>query len=97
MLSQCANLQCGKPFLKLRDGKLFLVEMDRVLKLGELATPPFVRAREQHRLVEHFWLCDACASQWTLMYDSERGITLLPLRRRPLSTADADALKTGAA
>jgi hypothetical protein len=88
MLSQCANPQCCKPFLKLREGKLFLVETDRVAKPGESTAPPFVRARQPQRLVEHYWLCDACAADWTLAYDRVRGITLLPLRR-PIASAAA--------
>ena len=81
MLSQCANSRCSKPFLRLRDGKLFLVETDRLTKPGESVAPPFVRARRQQRHVEHFWLCDECAVHWTLIYDRERGVTLAPLRR----------------
>lgn len=81
MLSQCANKECCKPFLRLREGKLFLVETDRISKAGESAAPPFIRARQQQRLVEHYWLCDQCATQWTLMYDSNLGIALAPLRR----------------
>jgi hypothetical protein len=81
MLSQCANLNCGKPFLKLREGKLFLVETDRFSKPGQAASPPFVRARQQPRVVEHYWLCDDCAPLWTLVYDRENGVSLTPLRR----------------
>jgi len=87
MLSQCANSQCAKPFLKLREGKLFLVETDRLVKPGESATPPFVRARKQQRLVEHYWLCSDCAMEWTLVYDRERGVGLTPLRRPAASAA----------
>ncbi len=86
MLSRCANKQCCKPFLKLRDGKLFLVETERVRKPGESVSPPFVRARQHQRSVEHYWLCDDCATQWTLVYDRENGIALAPLRR-PASAA----------
>ena len=87
MLSHCANLDCRKPFLRLREGKLFLVETDRFAKPGEPSVPPFVRARQQQRLVEHFWLCDECAGQWTLIYDRERGVALAPLRRPVVSVA----------
>jgi hypothetical protein len=97
MLSQCANSQCGKPFLKLREGKLFLVETDRVAKPGESVSPPFVRARQRQRLVEHFWLCDECAPHWTLIYDGERGITLVPLRRALARAAAAPERQSGAA
>lgn len=80
MLSQCANSQCGKPFLKLREGKLFVVEIDRVRKPGQKTPPAFVSARQQQRSIEHFWLCDECATRWTLLYDCESGVTLMPLR-----------------
>jgi len=86
MLSQCANSRCSKPFLKLREGKLFLVETNRLAKPGESVSPPFVRARQQQRQVEHFWLCDDCAAQWTLVYDSDHGVGLAPLRR-PVASA----------
>ena len=79
MLSRCANSECSKPFLRLREGKLFLVETERIRKPGEAAVPPFVRARRQPRQVEHFWLCDSCAEHWTLVYDQHKGISLTPL------------------
>lgn len=81
MLSQCANSQCARPFLRLREGKLFLVETDRLTKPGEPVAPPFVRARKHQRRVEHFWLCDDCAEHYTLIYDRERGVALAPLPR----------------
>jgi hypothetical protein len=87
MLSQCANTKCGRPFLKLREGKLFLVETERLTKPGTSVAPPFVRARQQQRLVEHFWLCDECAAQWTLVYDREHGVALAPLRRPAANVA----------
>ena len=90
MLSRCANSQCSKPFLRLREGKLFLVETERLTKPGEPATPPFVRARQQQRQVEHYWLCDECAARWTLVYDRNRGVALVPLRR-PVASAAAAA------
>lgn len=95
MLSRCANVQCCKPFLKLRDGKLFLVETDRLTKPGEAAVPPFVRARQLPRQVEHYWLCDECAKQWTLIYDRERGVALAPLRRPAASIAAAAGAAQG--
>lgn len=95
MLSQCANQKCGKPFLKLRDGKLFLVETDRLTKPGQPVSPPFVRARKQQRLVEHFWLCDACATVWTLVYDRQRGGVALEPLQRPAATVPAVATAAG--
>jgi hypothetical protein len=87
MLSQCSNPQCRKPFLRLGQGKLFLVETERVTKPGESAAPPFVRARKLQRRVEHYWLCDGCAAEWTLISDREHGVALAALRR-PVANRD---------
>lgn len=96
MLSHCANAECHKPFLRLREGKLFLVETERLTRPGEPAVPPFVRARQPQRQVEHYWLCDACAAQWTLVYDGDRGIGLAPLKR-PAQVGTAVAAHSGVA
>lgn len=98
MLSCCANSNCAKPFLKLREGKLFLVETDQLTKPGQPSVPPFVRARRQQRLVEHFWLCDDCAAQYTLVYDRERGgVALARLRRAAEIGSTCAAAGSGAA
>ena len=98
MLSRCANAQCSKPFLKLREGKLFLVETERLTKPGESAVPPFVRARQQQRCVEHYWLCDDCATHWTLVYDRKRGFALAALHCPAASILGAAATaRSGAA
>lgn len=95
MLSQCANPKCGKPFLRLREGKLFQVEAHLRSQVPE---PPeaFGRSRQQ-RLVERYWLCDACAAQWTLISDREQGITLMPLRRPLSNVRAAGAARDGVA
>lgn len=96
MLSRCANPQCSKPFLRLRDGKLFLIETDRFRRPGEFAMPPFVRAKHPQRRVEHWWLCDDCAAEWTLVYDRENGVALSPLRQSVAAGSSA-AASAGAA
>ena len=94
MLSRCANPNCCKPFLRLRDGKLFLVETDRLAK----PEPPFLRARRrQHRVVEHYWLCDDCAAEWTLICDREQGIALTPLPRPVRGVPLQRSARSGAA
>lgn len=98
MLSRCANQDCGRPFLRLREGKLFLVETARKVRPGESVAPPFVRARKQQRLVEHYWLCDCCAEQWTLAYGQDGGIVLVPLKRPVASMeSESSAAQSGAA
>ena len=96
MLSHCANVQCRKPFLRLREGKLFLVETERDNKPGGPTTPAYLKARQQQRRVEHYWLCDDCAVHWTLVYDREQGIALAPLRRS-VTTASVPTARTGIA
>jgi hypothetical protein len=85
MLSHCANSQCGKPFLRLGQGKLFLVEAERSTD-GEWKTPLSPRKRPQPQRVERFWLCDQCSEIWTLAHDRSHGIMLLPLPP-PVGTA----------
>jgi hypothetical protein len=98
MLSRCANSQCGKPFLRLREGKLFLVETDDSVTSGELAAPPARRARPAQRHVEHYWLCEECTAQWTLIYTRESGVALAPLRRPAVGAAPAAiGVRNGAA
>ena len=77
MLSHCANSQCSKPFLRLGQGKLFLVEATPPLETANSQSP---YARHPLRRVERYWLCDQCAESSTLVYDCEKGIVLVPLR-----------------
>jgi hypothetical protein len=78
MLSHCANSACAKPFLRLREGRLFLVETS---PLTEPAGPNARTAPPQRKLpqrVEHFWLCDECAPFWTLIQTGSGGLALVP-------------------
>jgi hypothetical protein len=84
MLSQCANPQCSRPFLRLRQGKLFLMETDGLTQSGKLRSQASSRMQLQQR-VERYWLCDQCAEVWTLMHDRTQGIVLMPLRRTAAS------------
>ncbi len=82
MLSHCANPQCSRPFLRLRQGKLFLVETESAAKLGEQRAPASAQMRRP-RQVDRYWLCDQCAEAWTLVHERMQGIVLVPLRRAP--------------
>jgi hypothetical protein len=82
MLSHCANLECSRPFLRLRQGKLFLVETEFAAKPGEMRVPMSPRVRHQPRRVERYWLCDQCAEVWTLVHERNRGIVLVALPRQ---------------
>jgi hypothetical protein len=84
MLSHCANPQCSKPFLRLRQGKLFLVETQYTGGAGEFKEPaPTGTRQKKHQRVERYWLCDQCAAVWTLVHDRNRGIALARVLRPP--------------
>jgi hypothetical protein len=84
MLSHCANSQCSRPFLRLRQGKLFLVETEAA-KSEEVTVSTSAFGRQRPRLVERYWLCDQCAAVWTLVHDRSEGIALVPLPRPPVT------------
>jgi len=81
MLSRCANSQCSRPFLRLRQGKLFLVETECVAKPGNPPASTSAPMRLQPRRVERYWLCDQCAAVWALVQERSQGIELVPLGR----------------
>jgi hypothetical protein len=85
MLSRCANSQCSRPFLRLRQGKLFLVETEGVAKPGSPPASASAPMRLQSRRLERYWLCDQCAAVWTLVRERSQGIELVPLRRPAVS------------
>ena len=82
MLSRCANPQCSKPYLRLGQGRLFLVETDSAR--DNSAQRPFAMRLRPNR-VERYWLCDQCAPVWTLVQDRNQGITLAMLSRPPVA------------
>lgn len=93
MLSHCANSQCSKRFLRLREGKLFVVETGQP-KPGEPESA--LRARHLNRRVERYWLCDQCAAVWTLVHDRQQGIRLAPLPRPVASVSTEVAARMAA-
>ncbi|HSZ64281.1 MAG TPA: hypothetical protein VK828_20960 [Terriglobales bacterium] len=76
MLQKCANPTCAVPFLSLREGKLFLAE---ICPSDHAA---FDGSRRKARRREHFWLCDTCATHFTLRFDSTQGMMTVPLAER---------------
>ncbi len=63
MVSQCANPDCGAPFLYLREGRLVAVR----------------RGEGRRARVEFFWLCGACASHLRLETATNGASTLVPV------------------
>jgi hypothetical protein len=65
------------PFRSLREGKLFLAET-----LPSKGSGAFDGNRRKLRRGEHFWLCDACSSHFTLRFDTTQGMRTVPLDER---------------
>lgn len=90
MLHKCANPDCVRPFRRLAEGKLFLIEIAGACPSGRTAAR--WDGQTLHR-VEHFWLCEQCASVLTLSFDKGRGLMTVPLpeavRKRPASVLNA--------
>lgn len=64
MVSQCANPDCGAPFLYLREGKLFVV--------------PRTGTSANHSKVEYFWLCGNCAAKLKITSSHDYEVLLTP-------------------
>jgi hypothetical protein len=77
MLHKCANPACTIRFRSLREGKPFLAET-----LPSDASGAFDGNRRKLRRGEHFWLCDACSSHFTLRFDTTQGMLTVPLNER---------------
>jgi hypothetical protein len=69
MVDHCANPKCAKPLHYLREGRIFVFDVD-VKKDA---------AGKSMRRVEHYWLCGPCAQTYALERTVE-GIRLMPKR-----------------
>ncbi len=69
MLDKCANPGCAATFLKLRDGKLFVMEV-------ETAYPSNGRRARQ---LQHYWLCSSCCRSMTVVAEKGDRVKVVPL------------------
>lgn len=80
MLSKCANPECFKIFLYLRDGKLFRLEVPADAESDPEnagnGKPSFI-APLRH---EYFWLCEACSRKLQVVSTPGKGVRTIPLR-----------------
>lgn len=85
MLAKCANPSCDTPFLYLRDGKLYQMEVEAETRpSGPEAEekPGPAGDRKALRRLEFFWLCGRCAPLMTLAFNRRQGVVVIPVRRR---------------
>lgn len=81
MITACANPACNRPFHYLRGGRLYRFD---------LRSPQF-QGGEVHNAISggghdrtslFFWLCKQCSASFSLRFEPDIGITVMPLVRR---------------
>jgi hypothetical protein len=73
---KCANPSCAASFEWVGGGKLFRFPR----KQHELATPDDRGPKANgSQPIGHFWLCERCSNIYTLQYQLDRGVVILPL------------------
>ena len=72
MVNNCANPTCNKPLHYLRDGRIFVFDVqDEAVGLDG----------KRSRHMEHYWLCGDCAPSLHLERHSTDGVRVLPRPR----------------
>jgi hypothetical protein len=80
MLAKCSNPSCFAPFRYLQEGKLFRLESDPGLRIGNSSRR------------EYFWLCGACSSIMTLRLGEGGTVVAVPLQEPVRGVPDGVAL-----
>jgi hypothetical protein len=97
MVSKCLNSQCSEVFKNLGRGRLFRIDYTEQCRRGAMTGKNnVVLIRSKATPVEHFWLCDKCASTMTVQF-SEIGEVILKslksLSLAPLSVHNAETAR----
>ncbi len=70
MVEKCANPRCSAIFRTLREGRVFVKEIE-----GDARGEGGRRSRQLH----YFWLCSSCCRTMTVVTENGRNITVAPL------------------
>jgi hypothetical protein len=77
MVEKCANPTCSATFQRLRDGRLFVLEVP---------IDSTTSGKKPTRPLEYFWLCQSCCRTMTLIMNREVGVKVVPLHPNATST-----------
>ena len=81
MLSKCSNPGCSATFRRLQIGKLFRFDSPHRRRPEGSSTPKSPRG------VEFFWLCEACAANFTLVSNLTEGTRVVSIAGRARGAA----------
>lgn len=80
MLDKCANPACCATFRRLRDGRVFVTEVEADYQ---------IRASGRARQRRYFWLCNSCCRTMTVVADKEKRVQVVPLPASAISARAA--------
>jgi len=87
MVSECLNSHCSATLKYLGRGRLFRVDFTDADKKNAMnAKKVVVSIRSKANPIEHFWLCESCATTMTVELNDAGEVRLVPLvvsARRP--------------
>ena len=70
MLDKCANPACSETFRRLRDGRVFVMEIE-----SDYQSSTNERARQR----QYFWLCNSCCLTMTVISEKGKRARVVPL------------------
>ena len=70
MVHKCANPACSETFRRLRDGRIFVLEVE-----GD----PRGEGKGNTRQLRYFWLCNSCRRTMTVIGEKRKGVRVVPL------------------
>jgi hypothetical protein len=70
MLDKCANPACSATFRRLRDGRVFVTEIE-----ADYQSSTSGSARQR----QYFWLCNSCCRTMTVIAEKGKRVQVVPL------------------
>lgn len=70
MIGKCANPACSARFLHLREGRVFVKEIEAV---------PTSDGKNRSPQPHYYWLCNACCRTMTIVAEKGKGIKVVPV------------------
>lgn len=76
MIEKCANPACSATFRRLREGRVFIKEIE-----ADLTS----EVKRQPRQTHYYWLCDSCSRTMTVIVEKGKEIKVVALPTAAIS------------